>query len=116
MFEKSSEKINKLRKDKKKVEDMLGLKEKELLQVKSHILECEETALKYQQELLFYKRDTEAKIKLLQNKYNEELLRIRQEKLEKLPNKHVQIKSPFLAKSKLVQGKEFDKGMDVFDH
>jgi chromosome segregation ATPase len=112
LLEKSSEKINKLKKERKKYEEMLNVKEKELLQVKSHVLECEEAALKYQQDLLVYKRDTEAKIKLLQNRYNEELFRIRQEKLDKLSHQHVQIKSPFLAQSKLVKGKEFEKSME----
>lgn len=56
------------------------MKEKELIEVKSSVLQFEEQALKHQQELLNYKRDTEAKILLLQSRYNEELNRINQEK------------------------------------
>lgn len=43
-------------------------------------MQFEEQALEYQQELLNYKRDTEAKILLLQSKYNEELAVMNQEK------------------------------------
>ena len=68
---------------------MLNKKEKELIQVKSQILICEEKALFHQQELLVYKRDTEAKILLLQTRYNEELKRLSFEKraaIQKITN------------------------------
>jgi len=48
--------------------------------VKSQILQYEEKALHHQQELLVYKRDTEAKILILQAKYNEEISRLNIEK------------------------------------
>lgn len=66
--------------DKKRIEELLSCKEKELIEVKSTILQYEETALGYQQELLTYKRDTEAKILMLQGKYTEELKKLSQDK------------------------------------
>lgn len=48
--------------------------------MKTTILQHEEQALHYQQQLLTYKKDTEAKVLLLQSKYSEELKKINHEK------------------------------------
>lgn len=74
------DKLIQLKKDKKTSEELLAQKEKDLIEVKSQILQYEEKALQHQHELLNYKRDTEAKILLLQTRYNEELSRISTEK------------------------------------
>lgn len=50
------------------------------METKNTILQYEEQALNYQQELVIYKRDTEAKILQLQAKYNEEISRVKYEK------------------------------------
>jgi len=59
-----------LRKDKKRVEELLALKEKEIIELKTEVLKHEEQSLKYQQELLEYKRDAKSKIVELQSKYS----------------------------------------------
>lgn len=64
----------------------MSCKEKEVIEVKSTILQYEEAALGYQQELLTYKRDTEAKILMLQGKYTEELKKLSQEKYKAIEN------------------------------
>ena len=77
---KTKDKLLQVKKDKKRMEELLSVKEKDIIGLKTDILQFEEKMLATQQELVDYKRETEAKIVTLQSRYSQELSNIKNEK------------------------------------
>lgn len=79
-----------LNKENKTNKSAINSKEKEIIDLKVSILQYEEQSLQSQQELIVYKKETEAKIVQLQSRYNEEISKVHKEKqlaIDELTNK-----------------------------
>lgn len=69
-----------LNKENKTNKSTINSKEKEIIDLKVSMLQYEEQSLQSQQELIVYKKETEAKIVQLQSRYNEEISKVHKEK------------------------------------